>query len=221
MALLCGGALYQPERCYSDRVMILDLDAEEIVAQTSLPGPGRSNHSAVAVDGGKCLVFGGRDRRRVFGDLILLEASGRGSVLEQVSGETPCARAGHGAVVVGNFMFVCGGWAGTRSPGGREVGALELDLFRFDLQQRCWARIAVPPDVIPRDVFAVAQWRELLVVAGGADKEFAYLNDCVFIQILLPSLQELCVNCLVAAGKQLRLSSSFDAMLPLAKARKL
>jgi hypothetical protein len=220
-ALLCGGAVYQPERVYSNRLLILDLDTEEIVVQSTLPGPGRSNHSAVAIGSDTCLVFGGRDRSSIFGDLISVDFRGNATLVAGCSGESPCPRAGHGAAALGNFMFVCGGWAGTRSASGREVGALELDLFRFDVQQRVWARIAMPADVIPRDVFAMTLWCNWLVIVGGADREFRYLNDCVFIQVQLPSLQELCVAALVAAGEQRLLSSSFDGMMPLAKARKL
>jgi hypothetical protein len=88
-----------------------------------------------------------------------------------------------------NYLFVC----------VLKVGALPLDIYRFEVSSCVWSMVRVQSGV-PRDLHAMLLWREFLVIVGGTDADFGYLSDVMFVPVKPLSLQLLCWMACVRHG---------------------
>jgi dynein heavy chain len=59
---------------------------------------------------GRILIFGGLDRRKRFNDVWILDGKNRVWVKPVIQGEGPCPRAHHSATLVGNSIWIYGGY---------------------------------------------------------------------------------------------------------------
>jgi hypothetical protein len=80
----------------------------------------------------------------------------------------PAPRSSHDAVVIGEKLYVVGGWKLAGPGGGKWLDdALEFD---FAQPQAGWRKLAVP---FQRRALAAGEWRGKLVAIGGIDEEGA------------------------------------------------
>ncbi len=79
----------------------------------------------------------------------------------------PAPRSSHNAVVMGDRLYVVGGWhLHGESPGDWQTDALVYD---FADPQAGWQRLPAPP--FTRRALAVGHWQEQLVAIGGIDEK--------------------------------------------------
>jgi hypothetical protein len=193
-----------------------------VVRNVFAPRVRRSAHSSCRGPGPTVFLFGGRRGKLVLGDMLKITLPGCETEMVTQQGSIPSARAGHSASSTHEFLFICGGWAGETTLNGAEIGALPIDVFRFEFASQTWSRIAVQHGVA-RDLHASIFWRDFLVLIGekkkkkklvcsfgfhffwkgGTDPEFAYLSDVIFIQLSVLPLELLTLVELIRAGKTL------------------
>ena len=100
--------------------------------------PARWMHVAVAIDGHRVLVHGGRDLAGVFGDAVVVDV--RTMTVEATRGEGPGPRFAHAAVRVGDAVVVHGGLVDLS--GGETATRDEAHLL--DVKTLVWTRRRVP-----------------------------------------------------------------------------
>jgi hypothetical protein len=141
---------------------------EELPMQTPLQG------LALVAHGGKVYRIGGLSARNATTDEAEdLHSTAEFEEFDPASGEwTPLAplptpRSSHNAAVIGNRLYVVGGWqlAG-ESPGTWQPAVLVYD---FAKPQAGWQALPEPP--FKRRALAVSHWNGKLVVLGGMDEE--------------------------------------------------
>lgn len=119
-----------------------------IETQGDPPAP-RQGHVLVGV-GNKLVCHGGMSGNKFFADLHVLE-DGRWSLVDAAAeGVAPSARAGHGAVVHGNFVYIFGGLG--------PHGSLD-DMWKFNCDSRTWEEVVFEsgsPKPKPRLDFAMS-----------------------------------------------------------------
>mmetsp|Transcript_62429 Transcript_62429/g.135294 ORF Transcript_62429/g.135294 Transcript_62429/m.135294 type:complete len:173 (+) Transcript_62429:390-908(+) len=71
---------------------------------------GRYGHTANLVDSKKMFVFGGRDNKKFFQDLYVLDLELMSWTQPKTSGPSPSARAQHASLLVGSNLLVHGGF---------------------------------------------------------------------------------------------------------------
>jgi len=85
----------------------------------------RARHTSTSMPDGRILIFGGLDRRKRFNDVWILDGKNRAWEKPVIQGEGPCPRAHHSATLVGNSIWIYGGYSGH--------GKLSSDMFLLDL----------------------------------------------------------------------------------------
>lgn len=193
--------------------------------ELALPGApcARSCHSAVML-GATMLVYGGRNEATVFDDLYELNLDTLQWRAVRTLGVGPGRRAGHTATMVGPHMVVLGGWDGARDTTGREVGAVAMDAVFLDTRTMEWHVKRAAPDTADapqpeaRDMHAavllnIVGRSSTLLVTGGTDADFGYLDDawCVDVGLVPRSLVALSLEALVRALSQRACEASHGA----------
>ncbi len=138
---------------------------EELTMQTPLQG------LPLVAHGGKLYRVGGLNFRNKADEDPDMHSVAEFACFDPATGEwttlapLPEARSSHDAVVIGDTLFVVGGW----TLSGESKGAWLDTAWAFDLAkpQAGWQAVAAP--TFKRRALAVAEWNGKLVALGGMD----------------------------------------------------
>jgi hypothetical protein len=141
---------------------------EELPMQTPLQGLALVSH------GGKVYRVGGMNARNpTIDDEEDLHSTAEFAEFDPSTGQwstlspLPAPRSSHNAVVIGDRLYVVGGWAlSGSSPGEWQQSAL---VFDFADPKAGWQTLPDPP--LNRRAIAVGHWNDRVVVIGGIDEE--------------------------------------------------
>jgi hypothetical protein len=151
---------------------------EELPVQTPLQG------LALVAHGGKIYRIGGMNARNATpDDEEQLHSTAEFAEFDPTTRQwkalepLPAPRSSHNAVVIGDRLYVVGGWAlSGSSPGEWQDGALMFDFGDLPLgrelgaeRQAGWQTLPDPP--FNRRAIAVGHWNDRVVVIGGIDEE--------------------------------------------------
>ena len=153
-------------------IWTLDLLLEEFSQVKTFgksPGSRRENSSGHYLQRqGQFLVFGGLRRADTFSnELFLLDIARSRWKQPSVTGKLPQARFQHGSLVVGNTMFVYGGWGrGTRVRGG-----MHLLTWNWDCSRLRWSQLRLESPDFTISSFVFARCGAAFVFFGGYSDE--------------------------------------------------
>jgi len=120
----------------------------------------RYGHTVVA-SGDTCYLFGGRNDEAACNLLFTFSTSTYQWSRPQVEGDVPGERDGHSADIIGNYMYVFGGYEEIIERFGQDVYRLDLTSFTWKLLS-C---IGEPP--VHRDFHTGTAMGNLMVIFGG------------------------------------------------------
>jgi host cell factor len=142
-------------------VIVLDVNGNRWTRPTisGLPPAPRYGHSAILA-GSNVIIFGGRGEKGVhFRDLHALDSLKMAWLNGPEGGAAPSGRLDHSATLVGNKMFVFGGWNGTD---------YYNDLYVLDLESMAWSRPSTSGAIpCPRMGHCAVLAGNTLIVQGG------------------------------------------------------
>jgi len=144
------------------RLHLEDGQGEELPMETPLQG------FPLVTDGHYLYRIGGLTARNAADEAEDLHSVDEFARFDPVAGEwtrlapLPAGRSSHDAVVLGNKLYVAGGW----NISGQPDGDWHTEVLEFDLGQpeRGWKTVPVK---VERRAIAMAPWRGKLVVIGG------------------------------------------------------
>ncbi|KAF0921213.1 hypothetical protein E2562_039319 [Oryza meyeriana var. granulata] len=157
---------------------VLDLRTKEWskpVCKGTPPSP-RESHTVTMASGDRLVVFGGsgEGEGNYLNDVHVLDVPTMTWSSPEVKGDVPAPRDSHGAVAVGNRLFVYGGDCGDRYHG--EVDVLDMDAM-------AWSRFEVKgasPGVRAGHA-AVGVGSKVYVIGGVGDKQ--YYSDAWILDV--------------------------------------
>jgi N-acetylneuraminic acid mutarotase len=160
------------------RLSVTECRWTRIVGNCNADSPtGRADHS-MALIGEELVVYGGRRRRDILGDIFAFSLSGAcWRSIEQKSSERPSARFGHTAVPSSSSqMIVFGGWDGHR---------LLDDLWILDVFIGSWRSVTTNggPKARYRHTAVVLDSR-FMCVFGGVSENQERLNDLFILDMI-------------------------------------
>eukprot|EP01125_Pyxidicula_operculata_P017552 TRINITY_DN6145_c0_g2_i3.p1 TRINITY_DN6145_c0_g2~~TRINITY_DN6145_c0_g2_i3.p1 ORF type:complete len:261 (-),score=14.86 TRINITY_DN6145_c0_g2_i3:422-1204(-) len=132
----------------------------------------RSAHSACLYKGDHCVyIFGGWDGRRSNNDFF--KYSMRDNIWQRVkcNGKIPEPRRAHGAVIVGDYMYIYGGFDGIKN--------VPPVLHRYNFLTKTWEEVEVKSSVAPpcgRSRTRLVYYHDKLAVIGGWDRVNHFQN---------------------------------------------
>ena len=91
--------------------------------------PKIKNHSSIKY-GGKFILFGGYDGKNNLNTIYFFDILKESWSVKTSTGDIPRERNGHSASLLGDKMYIVGGWLGTGALASDEV--FELDLINFE-----------------------------------------------------------------------------------------
>uniref|UniRef100_A0A0D9V024 DCD domain-containing protein n=1 Tax=Leersia perrieri TaxID=77586 RepID=A0A0D9V024_9ORYZ len=170
---------------------VLDLRTKEWTKPpcSGTPPSPRESHTVTVVGGERLVVFGGsgEGEGNYLNDVHVLDVATMTWSSPEVScdgggGAAPAARDSHGAVAVGNRLFVYGGDCGDRYHG--EVDVLDMDAM-------AWSRFAVkgPSPGVRAGHAAVGVGSKVYVIGGVGDKQ--YYSDAWILDVVNRSWTQL------------------------------
>lgn len=146
---------------------------EDLPTQTPLQG------LALVAHGGKLYRIGGLNAKNAAGDDADLHSVDEFACFDPAAGEwaampaLPAGRSSHDAAVVGDTLFVVGGWRLSGDSSGEwQAGALAFDLAK---PESGWQELSPPP--FKRRALAVAPAGEQLAVVCGMDDDGGVSKD--------------------------------------------
>ena len=129
--------------------------------------PGRTDH-ALAFVNGDVVVYGGTNRKSIFGDTFRFASDASGWT-EICDGVSPAGRFGHSAISWENRMVVFGGWDGSK---------LLNEIWQFELPANRWKQVRVAGKACsPRYRHSACGREGTMYVFGGVDSDQNRLND--------------------------------------------
>ena len=141
----------------------------EAVVSSGKQVPGRSSHSATAVNKNKLVVFGGHRKGAFFNDVNVLYTDTMKWHAPATKGPAPL-REGHAAAMVGSKIYVCGGY---------DAEGLHSDVYVLDFDTMLWTQalglFGGPSPRRGHSMVASEDGRRLFVFGGFDGK--AVLND--------------------------------------------
>jgi len=137
-----------------------DLDLEDWPYQ-------RYGHTVVS-RGRTCYLFGGRNDEAACNLLYTFCTQTHTWARPEVTGDIPGQRDGHSACVIGDFMFVFGGYEENIERFGQDVYRLDLNTFTWKLMQ-CKGEAPVH-----RDFHTATAVGKLMLIYGGRSSDNAY-----------------------------------------------
>ena len=181
-ALLIGGCT---EEGVVNEVWALKLGAEAMewekpkIGQPEKGPSPRWRHTAnLLPDGKQVFVFGGRDETARFDDCYLLDTSNYRWTVPAVTGEVPMPRSDHSATLVGETLYIFGGYGGHGYSRVmfNDLFALNTTTFEFSKVQHQ----GTIPD--PRSNHVTVSVRNMLYVLGGRSFT-ATFNDMFILNL--------------------------------------
>jgi len=126
----------------------------------------RYGHTVVA-KGSTCYLFGGRNDDNACNMLFTFCTKTHTWTRPEVHGDIPGERDGHSAAIVGNFMYVFGGYEEHFERFGQDVYRLDLDTFTWKLM------VCNGDAPVHRDFHTATAVGSLMVIYGGRSSDQA------------------------------------------------
>ncbi len=167
------------------KVYTLDLETMESGTVGSDVCYRRYGHSNSSINN-DVYLFGGNWKYSYQNDLQKFDIENEALEKVQTVGKPPSPRRSHGSSVIGNILYVFGGY-------GDEEGTLN-DLHSFNSVSKQWSEIQVSSEKpFPRDGMSVFGFQDKLYLFGGYSNKGA-LNDFHVFDLKTKSWRELVTN---------------------------
>jgi N-acetylneuraminic acid mutarotase len=188
-----GGATYDGTYHYYDDTTLVDtvsMQSFKVETRGEVP-ESRAGHSATVLPNGKIFLFGGEGvvDGCYFNDSFTFDPANNTWSKVASSGRIPPARAGHSAVLLGNKLYIYGGY----NSNGTKFFYFS-DMYRLDIRSMEWEKVdnIIGPSPAEMSSHAATAIDEHKMIIFGGTKDNVFYNNA-FVLDTQVSLKKLCM----------------------------